>query len=209
MLFIIFGSRGVTTTAKRGHFHCPQCDDRQRYAHRRVRRFFSLYFIPIIPLDLVGEYIECDRCRGTYDVAVLRYDPAVEGARVQAQFEAAVTRTMVRMMMADGVVAEDEVQTIRDIYSSITDREISKQGVHDEIRKAKQSRRTLAGELAQLAGSLNPEGKEIVIKAAFLVALADGELQDEERQLLVTIGQALGMTEAHIRKAIESLREEQ
>ena len=207
MFFIIFGSQGVTSTRERGQFHCPGCDERRSYAHKRVRRFFTLYFIPLIPLDLLGEYIECNSCKGTYDLVVLEYDPAVAGAKLEAQFERAVKRTMVMMMMADGVVDAEEIKTIREVYANVMDRELPEEAVRDEIRKAKQSHRSLTEQLSQLAGGLNSEGKEIVLKAAFLVAMADGELHDDEKQLLVNIGEALQMTQAHMRGAVDSLRE--
>jgi hypothetical protein len=69
---IIFGSRSVTGSKGTGSFHCPRCGPDQPYDHKRVRRFFTLYFIPLIPLGTIGEYIECGRCAGTYKPEVLR-----------------------------------------------------------------------------------------------------------------------------------------
>ena len=45
---------------------------------------------------------------------------------------------------------------------------------------------------------LNDRGKEAVIHAALQVASADGELSDEERILLLQIGEAMDMTQAHL-----------
>ena len=63
---IIFGTRGITYRKDGGRFFCPECDGEQPYDRKRVRRFFTLYFIPLIPLNLLAEYIECPRCGGTY-----------------------------------------------------------------------------------------------------------------------------------------------
>lgn len=63
---IIFGTRGITTTPEKGDFHCPSCDATQKYGLKRVRRFFTLYFIPLIPLNKLGEYVECVTCKDTY-----------------------------------------------------------------------------------------------------------------------------------------------
>ena len=52
-------------------FFCPQCGPGSTFKWRRIRRFFTLYFIPLIPLDKLGEYIECQGCNGTYDIQVL------------------------------------------------------------------------------------------------------------------------------------------
>lgn len=69
---IIFGSRSVTGSKGTGSFDCPRCGTRRSYDHKRVRRFFTLYFIPLIPLRTIAEYIECDGCKGTYKPEVLQ-----------------------------------------------------------------------------------------------------------------------------------------
>jgi DNA-directed RNA polymerase subunit RPC12/RpoP len=68
---IIFGSRSVTGSKGTGTFDCPRCGGDTPYDHKRVRRFFTLYFIPLIPMGTLGEYIECERCGGTYKPEVL------------------------------------------------------------------------------------------------------------------------------------------
>jgi zinc-ribbon family len=69
---IIYGTRGIKYKHREGQFFCPACHEQQAYVHRRVRRFFTLYFIPLIPLTLAGEYIECQRCTGTFKLEVLQ-----------------------------------------------------------------------------------------------------------------------------------------
>ena len=54
---IIFGTTGITSTKAKGNFTCPQCANNRLYKHRKVTRFFTLYFIPLIPLGSVGEYV--------------------------------------------------------------------------------------------------------------------------------------------------------
>ena len=72
---IIFGTRGVTMNSKSGTFHCPECNAQRSFQHKKVRRFFTLYFIPLIPLDLLGEFVECEGCKNTFKPGVLDYDP--------------------------------------------------------------------------------------------------------------------------------------
>src|SRR5262245_49271137 len=100
VFLIIFGTRGVTTTEASGDFHCPSCDEKKRYEHKKVRRFFTLYFIPLIPLDTVGEYVECRSCAGTFKPSALSYDPKGDEKKLEAEFHAAVKRVMVLMMLA-------------------------------------------------------------------------------------------------------------
>ena len=120
IFFIIFGTRGITYTKESGEFHCPDCEARS-FRHRRVRRFFTLYFIPLIPLDLLGEFVECDNCKATWDLGVLDYDPGAEGAEFEATYFTAMKNTMILMMLADGVIDDDELQVISSITEALTD----------------------------------------------------------------------------------------
>jgi hypothetical protein len=73
MLFlIIFGRKSVTSSTARGSFMCPACQSQQAYDHKLVRKFFTLYFLPIIPLGTLGEYVECGGCKGTFKPTVLQ-----------------------------------------------------------------------------------------------------------------------------------------
>ncbi len=206
---IIFGTRGVTYSAGSGDFHCPECRSTLQYSHKRVRRFFTLYFIPLIPLDLHGEYIECQRCRGTYRLDVLDLDPQADAADFEAEFHHAVKRVMVQMMLADGVIDEEEVKAIRRIYGQLTGNEMSDDDVRSEIAQVERERQDIAATLATCAGVLNDDGKEMVVKAAFLVAAADGVFQDEEKVMLADIGHALSMSNAHVNGVISSMLEDE
>lgn len=206
--FIIFGTRGVTYRAgEAGTFHCPSCGQRP-YKHKRVRRFFTLSFIPLIPLDKLGEYVECGGCGGTYRPEVLSFNPGEQNAEFEAEFQRGIKRTMVLMALADGVVDPEEVETIRNVYGRIADREISAANVEAEITEARLDSRGVEDYLKGLVGTLNNSGKELVVKAAFMVAAADGEFQDEERELMTRIGKALEMSNGRVNAVIEELTED-
>jgi len=78
---IIWGWRTLTSTVFRGTFFCPDCAQQRPYSRRRMRRFFTLYFIPLFPTKTLGEYIECDACTSTYKETVLEYQPSREAVR--------------------------------------------------------------------------------------------------------------------------------
>ena len=98
--------------------------------------------------------------------------------------------------------------TIRQIYGQLTDSQMSDEDVRSEIDQVQREGQDLAASLTQYAGYLNDGGKEMVVKAAFLVAAADGEVQDEERELLATVGDSLGMSAPHLKGVISAMREE-
>jgi len=205
VLLIIFGTRGVTYTTTHGEFHCPGCGGRHEYHHKRVRRFFTLYFIPIIPLDVLGEYIECQNCKDTYKPDVLMFDPASSDKKFEAEFHAAVKRVMVMMMMADGRIDEEEVETIRLVFGKLSEREVTRAEVDAEVKASQTDGRGLRQYLSAVSASLNDSGKEIVVKAAFFVAAADGKITEDETALLAELASALEMTPAHFKGVIDQV----
>lgn len=205
---IIFGTRGVTYSKEKGDFHCPSCATPRPYDHKRVRRFFTLYFIPLIPLDLHGEYIECQQCRNTFKMDVLEYDPEAGAAAFEAEFHAAIKRVMVEMMLADGVVDDEEVAVIREVYGKLAGTDITEDDIRREIVEAETRTRDVTAALTDLVGHLNDHGKEMVVRAAFMVAAADGEFQEEEQALLGDIGKALEMSSAHVNGVLATMVEQ-
>lgn len=205
VLLIIFGTRGVTSALASGLFNCPSCDTKRPYVHQRVRRFFTLYFIPLIPLDVVGEYIECQHCKGTYQPLILDLDPVKSERSMQAEFHTAVKRVMILMMLADGRIDEEEVETIRSIYGKLAKGDLSREDVDREVLASKADGRDLRAYLAGMVGSLNDDGKEIVVKAAYFVAAADGHVSDEESNLLAELAGALEMSPSHFKSIVDKL----
>lgn len=200
---IIFGTRGVTYSFEDGDFSCPACQQRRSYHHRRVRRFFTLYFIPLVPLDLLGEYVECDVCASTFNPDVKHFDPAGEAQAFAAEYQYAIKRVMVLMMMADGVIDDAEVGVIADIYQAITGSPLTEAGVRSEISEAEAAGSSVAHYLGSMQGKLNHNGKSEVVRAAFMVAAADGVIHDDETALLTQIGDALGLSKNEMRLIID------
>ncbi len=193
---IIFGTRGVTYGSEGGNFYCPDCDSEKAYLHRKVRRFFTLYFIPLIPLDLLGEYVECQSCTSTYKPSVLEFDPKGSEKREEAEFRVAMRRVLVLMLLADGVVDESEIAAIQSILGRLEDRTVERAEIEAEIAKAK----AVPGDLAQycksMAGTLNDAGREMVVRAALLVATADGKFEESEKDALAKMATALNLSRA-------------
>lgn len=73
---IIWGSTHLRTEIDKGEFFCPSCKGPASFAKKRLRKFFTLYFIPVIPISSAGEYVECERCKSKYQPDVLSYNPS-------------------------------------------------------------------------------------------------------------------------------------
>ena len=68
---IIFGVKVKESRTETGTFLCPKCRTPQHYRRLSLHRWFSLYFIPVIPLGRIGEQAECQGCFSRYDARIL------------------------------------------------------------------------------------------------------------------------------------------
>lgn len=203
--FIIFGTRGITWTADRGQFHCPRCGAGCDYVHKTVRRFFTLYFIPCIPLDKLGEYVECGRCQGTYQVEVLNYNPAEGERQFEAMFMIAMKQVMIAMLLADGVIDDNEVIELQNIFEELAGVEVTEEDLREEIAVIQQQGSNAIELISRMSGGLNDNGKEKVIAAAYRIAVADGHFDDTEKALMKQLADAMDVTPAHFRGIISEL----
>jgi len=205
VLFIIFGTTGITMTKEQGQFFCPQCGDGNDFKHKRVRRFFTLYFIPLIPLDLLGEYIECSTCQGTFHLDILGYDPSQQERSVEALFMVAMKQVMIAMLLADGVIDDQEVEELKATFEDLAGVAVTEQDLREEIAVIQQQGSSAIEMVAGLAGTLNDQGKEMVITAAYQIAAADGQVDDSEHQLLLQLAEQMNLSPAHLRGILAGL----
>jgi rubredoxin len=71
-MFFILGARDRETIIASGYFLCPNCGQLRLYKHKRLARYFTLYFLPIFPLQSLGEVIQCQTCQHTYRLEELQ-----------------------------------------------------------------------------------------------------------------------------------------
>lgn len=204
MFLSIFGTRGIASTSDEGEFHCPVCHGSCGYEHKKVRKFFTLYFFPVIPMGAAGEYVECQDCLGTFPAEVLELSPQVAVEELEPVFEMAVRRLLVEMALADQFVTFGEFERVSRLYHKLTGRPIEKETVARELKRAELDDRDVTEFLEDVAFQLNEEGKKRVLKAALSVAAADGLIRDEEREMVQALGEALEMTPTDVRGVLGS-----
>jgi uncharacterized tellurite resistance protein B-like protein len=197
---IIWGSRGRTSVVQEGQFHCPRCRSNQPYALKRVQRWFTLYFIPIFPMGVLGEYAECAQCQTTWKTEVLTAGPPPDPTlAVQDELRRAMRRSMALVLLAGG---RDDPAGIdagsrafrKQIGMSMPDAELSR-----EVKDVKEQGLDVRRYLANFGAHLSSQQKENLVTAACEVALFDGPLQPPEQEAVTAIAQALGITDAHLR----------
>ncbi|MCD2259171.1 tellurite resistance TerB family protein [Psychroserpens luteolus] len=196
---IIFGTRGVRSTKATGSFNCPQCEADRGYRHRKVTQFFTLYFIPLIPLGNKGEYVECNHCKGTFITRVLDTSKSTDKAAFMAMYEQAIRHVMVKIMLADGVIDNNEKVAVLAIINKYGHNDMSSFQLDDYIKEVQADSSDISTYLKHVGPALNEHGKELLIKCALDVAYSDGHFDESERKMILDMGTIMEMSSAHIK----------
>jgi hypothetical protein len=191
-LLIIFGFRVFFRTLAQGTFHCRRCGGDRQYRHRAGRRWFTLFFLPVIPLNAVGEHVQCTGCRTRYVTDVLGQPTTAQmQAALPAGMRAAVSAMLrsgdpsnqasrqraVEAVVRSGVPDYNEAMLDADLMQSF-----------DVIRPA----------LNQVGAQLAIQAREWYLAEVIRIAMADGPLSETERHAALAIGTDLGMTQAQV-----------
>lgn len=206
---IIFGTKSTRKLLDSGSFDCPNCGNNTTFEKRRARQWFHLYFIPLIPLDTYPPYVECKPCGATFVEEVLNAGTGADSAAIRAEFETATLDILTRMAWADGVIEPEEVDQIFEVVNSICAKEYSRDDVESAIRDAKDSPDDALAIATRVGNMLNDSGKEMIIQAVYLIANADGDFADEEKEMILEVGTGLGLRPAHIKGLLGELVEKQ
>lgn len=191
-VFYLFGLIGT------GRFACPNCGGDRDYEHRTARRFFTLFFLPVIPLDKVGEVVRCQTCRVRFDLAVLSRPTAAQlaGALPVAMRAAAA------VVLRAGGTSEAAVRAAVDAVHEAGGAGYDVAGVQADLAQPVEA---AAGPLHALAGHVTQEGCERYLANAVRIGLADGPLSPAERDALGWIASNLGMTPAHAHGVVSTV----
>lgn len=200
---IIFGTRGVELKGKPGDFFCPECNQDRVYRRITVRRFFTLYFIPLIPLDLLHEAAQCQTCRNSYRMSVLQYDPRAE--REAQRIELRNTFRTILTQFAGMSTRRDSafLQTIADLYTEFDGGTLTTEEIAEDL---KVSRKDLELETSRIRPHLSDPGRETVVRCAYRAAAADGDMTQAKEDALAALAQGLGMTQAHYRGVVSDIQ---
>ena len=203
-MLIIFGFRGRGKTIATGQFFCPRCGADRSYAHRTIRRWFTLFFIPIAPTGgVLGEHVRCDTCNTAFDMNVLQTPTS---AALGEYIRNAMRMCIVAILLAGdrtdprarfAAVGAAQATGLADYSDLALEQDLSRFGGTD-----------VAVYVDPLAKGLNEQGKETFVAQVARVALADGQCSDAERRVLERVGASLGLSVAHLNGVVMTLTTE-
>ena len=195
---IIMGFRVIFRTLSTGLFFCPKEGADRNYRLRRAQRFFTIFFIPVIPLKKLGTLVECEGCQSQFDEGVLE-KPTF--AKRSESLDQMARRGVVSLLRAGTVSSTGREQAVRLVSNYVA--------TYDDAQLTADLADLPAGlihdELNDAAAVLDDHAKEGLLTRFALVGLADkASLTDAERNVLTEIANGLGLTPAHGRGVIDS-----
>ncbi len=194
-MILIWGLRARAKALSSGEFFCAKCGTDRSYVLEQIRRWFTLFFIPLFPVGkAVGEQVKCSTC-GT------RYSPEVLHTPTSASFSEnlrGAMRISAVSMLAAGDRANDNARRAAvDAARRSGAETYDDTWLTHDLEALDPS--NLGDYLAPLSSGLNTQGKETFIDQVTRIGTADGPLSASETHVLESLGAALGISAAHLR----------
>jgi Tellurite resistance protein TerB len=199
-MILIWGLRARAKTTGTGEFFCAKCGADRSYVLQQIRRWFTLFFIPLFPVGkTLGEQVKCSTC-GTC------FRPDVLTTPTSASFSENLRGAM-RIASMSMLVAGDQDNDAARAAAVDAARRTGTES-YDETWLARDLAALdpshLPDYLSPLARGLDPQGKETFITQVARIGVADGPLSAPEMHVLESLSAALGISAAHLRGIVVS-----
>jgi len=201
---IIWGTRGSNRVAGNGQFFCPRCDAEQQYKHIEVKQYFTLYFIPLIPMGKQGEFIECSTCAGTFAPEILTYDPEVEKAKTTATFR----RLCVLFLLDQDRCTAPLLAAVQEIVGDTMGVDIEREDIATDVAQAQGANPDVKKFFKSQTTEFSDDGKLILFANLKQILETEGPLLPGERDRIVELGKASGLRKKHVTAMLDSNPEE-
>ena len=197
---IIFGTRTTNPTAGQGLFNCPRCGPQKPYSHKKQKRWFTLYFIPVIPLGTPGEYLECDACAGTFDMAALHHDPQAERTEM---FDRLRRLSVLAMLFANRYQPEN-VNALRAALQEVTQDFVAEEVIHQDVNFAQQAAAQLGPTFQAQTQDFSADGKSLLLRLMLSTLAPTRQIAQQDHQTLHRAGAAMGVPPDVIEQSIQA-----
>jgi hypothetical protein len=196
---IIWGWRSLTGVLANGEFYCPQCAARRPYRHEKVRRWFTLYFIPVIPMDNLGEQITCSHCRNSFLTRVLNNDPE----KLKADQLDRIARDWLTLMagvatLCGGVTSEAAQAIVSDIQTA-TNRSFPPERVSEAAAAVLNPDGSATLRFGSLPDDLSTPGQERFLLGALNVLRMLTNCTPNDLKLMHMLADGLGVSASHVK----------
>ena len=214
-MFIIFGTRGLKHTVSERPVlsnSCPNCNN-GNLVNKLYRRWFTLFFIPMIPLDVVDRFYQCDSCKSAYNESIKTILQRSEDEinenqkRTKLVFAKALIASMTHMSIIDGDFAAEEEREIMDAIEGLPEMEEDLMTIHQNVKANGNQDNQVFNFLNEARNELSSEAILNILAQAAVVLLADGSIEKEEENLMKEYLIACGLPKEMYQTLIDKLKQ--
>jgi uncharacterized tellurite resistance protein B-like protein len=208
---IVIGTMNWSSTRSSGVFQCPNCGSKETFRFKASRPFLTLYFIPVLPIGGIEEFVQCGRCKNAFDPAVLTNRIAPTPASSQStslteakpdSFQRDLLTTIALIMIEDGQVTEHEIAVARTLYQNIAKLSITREELGRTCAQVRLKRLHLLSFLNSVVERRSHDEKLLLVQAMFGVAGADGAISSGRMAVLMESQSALRIDESEFQRAV-------
>lgn len=189
---LIWGWRTRTKTLSSGIFFSPQAGCDAPYELVEARRWFTLFFIPLIPLSVLGTFVRCGLTGAEYDSRIL---DAPTNADVLGQLTLGAREMIATAVSAGGFASDAKrrlaVDAVRQHVDDYDDAQLEQ-----DLRAAPQA--PISDRLSYLSGTISQTGKERLLLSAAALIATDGTVDAGTDQAVRWMGEQLLLSPAHV-----------
>lgn len=201
---IVIGTMDWPKTLETGQFFCPACESVQAFRRRVSRPFLTVYFIPIIPIGGLQEYVECQQCKTAFEPAIVG-DSTPSSDR---SFAKDVICVSALTMLEDQQVTEAEISRALSTIRTIGQAEITRDELGEVCSSLRSQQMRLGGYLWTAKQRWTPDERLQMVRVIFLVASADGQLSAARMKAILLAQKALELTEEEVKMCVTEAEHE-
>ena len=166
---------------------CPSCGNDLEL--HDLKKWFTLYFIPIFPYSTIESCYKCAHCAQTYKQSVKQTIVGSSKERdklkkeAQKTFATTLAACMTHMAKIDGSISREERKELEDLSKKFKEFSTDIKKTIDKISKSKKDD-DVFDLLSQARNILTAEGIMLIIGQVARVLLADGKIDKKEESLM-------------------------
>lgn len=163
---------------------CPSCKGDLNL--RRMKRWFTLYFIPVLPLKTLETFYKCKECSKTYKEEIKEM---LEKGQTEFKDKASkiiattLAACMTHMAKIDGNICKEELKEINKIKTKFPQYKKEIEKVISDVKKSKNDEYVF-NILRNARTILTMDGIAMLIGQVARVLLADGKIDKKEEKLM-------------------------
>ena len=180
-MFFLFGASVRRSGTSLGEKACPVCLAQRPFTEQVEKLWFTFFNIPVLKIEEVARYWRCESCLNPFVINELNIPSQV-----------AVTQQLVLYIML-GYGQSHHKQVAQEICLKLTGFDLSDQEYKGTLNWLRSGQQNVDELVREIAPSMNSNGKQAVIEAAFLSTYVCCDLQYEDRLRVNLIGNALGV----------------